>query len=507
MKWKCVVPLFALSSMLLTALISGTGCANIMPPEGGPRDSLAPVLMRATPRDSTKLFTSNRIDLYFNEYVEIDNPQQNMLISPFPEQFPNVTRKLENVTVRMRGELEPNTTYIIDFGKTIKDLNEGNVAKDFRYIFTTGTYFDSLEFRGNVLMAETGEIDTTMGVMLHRSSRDSAVRDEPPRYVTRVDNKGNFRFRNLAPGKYYVYALKDESNRFRYFAESQAFAFADSSVTVNADTPPVTLYAYATPEVPKPGAVEDDGGRKADKRLKFSVNLLGTEQDLLSPFVFTFEKPLQVFDSTKLHFTTDSTYTPVSNYHWNLDSTRRKLTLVYTWKENTPYHMILEKDFATDSLGQQLLKSDTLDFNSKKTTDYGKLRLRFRNLDLTGNPVLQFIVNKEVKYSFPLTGIEFSQPLFQPGEYTLRILRDDNKNGKWDPGKFFGPNRKQPELAKPLARKVVIKPNIDVPIEIDVNAPIIDEKATPGPGRPGQQQQRTTPGQRQGLPSRRLELN
>lgn len=493
MNWKPLVSFLVISTLLLTALVGGPGCANIIPPAGGPRDSLPPVLVKATPGDSTIRFAGNRIDFLFNEYVEIDNYQQHLIVSPFPEQTPNVTRKLETVTVKLRGELEPNTTYTIDFGKTIKDLNEGNVYENFRYIFTTGTYFDSLEFRGNVIMAESGEVDTTLGVMLHRSAKDSAVRDETPRYVTRVDNKGNFHFRNLAPGVYYAYAVKDESNRFRYLQASQPFAFADSAVTIGQTNQPLTLYAYAIPE-PQKAVTETTEDKKTEKRLKFGVNLQGSEQDLLSPFIFTFDKPLRDFDSAKIRFVTDTTYTPVTGYNWILDSTRRKLTLNYTWKENTLYHFILEKDFATDSLGQQLLKSDTLDFNSKRTSDYGKLRLRFKNLDLGKNPVLQFVQNKEVRNSYPLTSVDFTRDLFLPGDYNLRILQDDNKNGKWDPGDFYG-TRKQPELVKPLARKITVKANLEVPIEVDVNAPIVDETLQQ---RPGQQQQR--PGQQRPVP-------
>ncbi len=447
------------------------GCANIIPPEGGLRDTLPPVLVKADPGDSSRNFSDNKIVLTFNEYVDADNYQQEMIISPIPTNTPTVTRKLKTVTIKLRDTLEPNTTYSFNFGNTIKDVNEGNIMKNFTYLFSTGSYFDSLQFSGNVLLAETGETDTTLTIMLHKTNKDSAVIKEKPRYVAKMDNRGHFLFKNLPADTFYVYALKDEGGSYRYLNKTQLFAFADSAVIVTSKTKPVTLYAYAGKETEtKPPAVTARNIKAADKRLKFSTNLSGDEQDLLEKFVFTFETPLKNFDSSKVHLTRDSTHTAVPGYSWKTDSTMKTVTLNYAWQENIAYHLILEKDFATDTLGFQLLKADTIDFKSKNHTDYGKLTLRFRNLDLSQNPVLLFVQNNAVKKSFPLSGTTFSQTLFLPGEYNLRILNDANKNGVWDEGEFFG-KRRQPELVKPIQRTINVKSNFDNSFDIDVTAP------------------------------------
>ena len=123
-------------------------------------------------------------------------------------------------------------------------------------------------------------------------------------------------------------------------------------------------------------------------------------------------------------------------------------------------------DFATDTLGQQLLKPDTLNFSTKSKSEYGDIRIRFRNLDLSKNPVLQFVQGDQLKYSFPLTSQQISVTLLEPGDYGLRILNDNNKNGKWDPGIFFGKHQ-QPEIVKPVPRKTTtIKAGLDNQIEI-----------------------------------------
>jgi hypothetical protein len=323
------------------------------------------------------------------------------------------------------------------------------------------------------LLAETGATDSTLTVMLHKTNIDSALINDKPRYIAKLDSSGNFHFKNLPPDTFYVYVLKDESRSYRYMDKTALFGFSDSAVIIDGTTKPVTLYAYASkPEVEKKAAAATTTGRgnRADKRLKFSTNLENNQQDLLGPLVFTFETALKNFDSSKVHFTRDTTYTPVTGYSWERDTTLKIVKLNYAWQEGVAYDIRLEKDFATDTLNQQLLKSDTISFKTKERKDYGKLTIRFRNLDLTKNPVLLFVQNNEIKKSFPLTSTTFTQALFPPGEYSLRILNDANKNGIWDPGEFFG-KRKQPELVKPIHRTINLKANLDTPFDIDVTAP------------------------------------
>lgn len=457
---------FSLLVIVIISAIGGSGCANIIPPAGGPRDSLPPVLLKVSPPDSSRNFTEKRINFTFDEFVEIQNIQQELLISPLPKITPAVEYKLNTVTVRLKDTLEENTTYTIDFGNAIKDINEGNLAKNFTYTFSTGPYMDSLEFRGNVKLAETGQVDTTLIVMLHSSGDDSAVIKDKPRYISRLDSKGNFHFTKLPPKTYYVYALKDEGGSRRYMNDRQLFAFADAPVAISDSTRSLTLYAYSIPEAAKaapetPGApARGNRGNNAaaDRRMRFSTNLTGDQQDLLSSFVMTFEQPLKAFDSTKIGFFTDSTYQPVTGHQFIKDSSNRTVTIRHNWKENTAYHLVLDKDFAEDSSGRKLLKTDTLHFKTKKLSEYGEIKIRFKNSDLSKNPVVLFVLNGNVTQSIPMVTAEISRPIFMPGEYELRILFDANKNGKWDPGEFYGKHL-QPELVMPVERKVNIRPN------------------------------------------------
>lgn len=465
---KKVFLFFALFLLLSKILVLDSGCANIIPPSGGPRDSLPPVLAKANPGDSTRNFTGNRITFTFNEFVELQNAQQALIISPLPRNFPSVEYRLNTVTVKMKDSLETNTTYHFNFGESIRDFTEGNVLKNFSYTFSTGNYIDSLELRGKVLLAETGKTDTTLIVMLHSSADDSAVVKERPRYIARLDNKGNFHFKNLPPKTFYLYALKDDGGTRRYFNDKQLFAFADSAIVIGANNGARTLYAYASKPAPLVVPNLTLGRNKpagTDKRLKYQTNLSAGQQDLLQQLVLSFEEPLRLFDSLKIRLYTDSAYNSVNGYRFEKDSTGKKITLVNQWKENTQYHLIMDKDFADDSTDRKLIKTDTLSFRTKKLSDYGSLKLKFKNLDLKLNPVVLIMSGEQILQSHPMSTPEVSQKLFLPGEYELRILYDRNKNGKWDPGEFFGKHL-QPEIVRPVERKIPVKPNFQNEFDI-----------------------------------------
>ncbi|MEO7393609.1 MAG: Ig-like domain-containing protein [Chitinophagaceae bacterium] len=451
--------------IIAISITSGPGCANIIPPQGGPRDSIPPILIKVTPGDSAKNFNSNKINFSFNEFIDVQNVQENLMVSPTPKNNPTIDFKLNTLTVKLKDSLEPNTTYSINFRESIKDFSEGNIMKGFTYIFSTGPFIDSLKLQGKVVLAESGKVDSTLIVMLHTSADDSIIVKEKPRYISRLDANGNFIFRNLPPKTFYLYALKDDGGSNRYFSDKQLFAFAEKPVTANLNPDTVTLYAYAT-STPVAQQTSNNtsglriktGGANADKRLKFQTNLLNNQLDLLSNFTITFDNALRSFDTAQIHMYKDTTFIPVDSFRFEKDSSNKKIQLIHAWKENTVYHLVMDKDFAEDSSGKKLLKTDTVSFKTKKLAEYGSLKLKFRNLDITKNPVLQFLSSDKIVQSYVFgNSSEFLQTLFLPGEYELRILFDDNKNGKWDSGEFFG-KHKQPEIVKIIERKITVKP-------------------------------------------------
>jgi uncharacterized protein (DUF2141 family) len=451
-------------------LFLSSGCANIIPPTGGPRDTLPPVLLQVTPKDSSLNFKEKRISFYFNEYVDVQNIQENLIVSPTLKNNPIVEFKLHNVTVRIKDTLDANTTYSLNFGNAIRDINEGNELKNYTYVFSTGSTLDNKQFSGHVLVAETGKIDSTLFVLLHRKGDDSAVVKERPRYYTKLTGNGDFTFKNLPSGTFYLYALKDEGGNRRYLSTTQLFAFAEKPIVISEKTLPDTLYAYvetteATKKTATPIASVREKGN-TDKRLVIQTNLDGTQQDLLGYFSLQFASSLKSFDTAKIVFA-DYRFQPLKSASFSPDSLFKRFTLKYTWQPDSTYHLILDKNFAEDSSGRKLLKTDTITFKAKKLSDYASLRLRFLKLDLSKNPVLQFVQSDKVVDSTVMNSREFNRKMFKPGEYELRILYDQNRNGKWDPGNFFGKHL-QPERVFLVPKILKVKAGLDVDDKYDL---------------------------------------
>ena len=139
---------------------------------------------------------------------------------------------------------------------------------------------------------------------------------------------------------------------------------------------------------------------------------------------------------------------------------------IIQWKENQLFKLIIDKDAFADSADLVLAKSDTLKITTKSISDYGNIVLRFKNVDLTKNTVVQFVQNDEVKKSFKITSTEWSDKLFIPGEYELCILFDLNNNGKWDTGNYT--KKIQPEKVITLPQKLSIKANWDNERDIEL---------------------------------------
>ena len=455
---------------LIIKLVALSSCANIIPPGGGPRDSLPPRLISAFPKDSAINVTTKNITLTFDEYVGLQGVQENLIVSPTLKNIPLVDYKLRNVTIKIKDSLEPNTTYSLDFGESIRDVNEGNIAKGLTYVFSTGSTIDYNTYSGKVVFAESGKTDSTLIVVLYKNLSDTAIAKLSPRYYTRINGKGEFMFHNLPIGNFAAYVVPGVNNyRRRYDDSTQLFAFRNSPITISANTPRDTFFAYQ--EFKRIDKSANNSSVKLlpgkdDKRLRYSIDLENGEQDILNNLTLTFTRKLTGFDSSGFALY-DTAYHKIAGYSFSLDTSKTKVILKYKWKEATPLRLLIAKDAVSDSTGITLAKADTLRFFTKKESYYGSLRLRFTNLDLSKNPVLQFVQNDKLVESVPITDLLFTRKLFRPGTYELRVLFDTNKNGTWDPGQFFGTKR-QPEIVQLIPKQLNIKSNWDNEVTISL---------------------------------------
>ncbi len=451
--------------ILFQAMIMNS-CANIIPPGGGPRDSLPPRLISALPKDSAINVTQKNITLTFDEFVTLQGIQENLIVSPTLKNIPLIDFKLRNVTIKIKDSLDPNTTYSFNFGESVKDVNEGNTAKGITYVFSTGNKIDYNKYTGRVFLAETGKVDSTLIVVLHKNLEDTAIVKERPRYYTRIKGNGSFEFTNLPQGDFSVFVVPNDFSK-KYDDSTKLFAFRSRPLHISSEPESDTLYAYqefkrkektvATVPLKLPGT-------KDDKRLKYAVDFENGQQDILKSLQISFVKKLAGFDSSKF-ILYDTNFIKKSNYVVTIDTGRTKITIQYPWKEDSYFRLLIAKDAVSDSGANTLAKADTLRFSTKKESDYGSIRLRFNNLEITKNPVLQFVVNDKIVESTPLTSNVFIRKLYRPGTYDLRILFDANKNGIWDTGEFFVTKR-QPEIVQMISKPINIKSNWDNEVTI-----------------------------------------
>jgi hypothetical protein len=447
--------LTAVAVFLIVSLFIG-GCAQVGMPTGGLRDSIPPVLVSAVPKMYQTNFKGDKITFTFDEYINLEDIQKNLLVSPYPKVSPQVNFKLKTVTVKIKDTLKDNTTYAINFGNAIKDNNEGNPFKNFTYVFSTGSTIDSLTLSGQVILAETGKKDSTIVALLYRDTDDTTVQHRKPDYIARCDPEGKFTFTNLSKDTYKIYALKDNDGGKTYNSKIETFAFYDSTIILTDSVRPVTLYAYNE---------EKDNRKKGtpakalpEKKLRYSTSLSTFTQGLLDDLVITFNRPIKTFDAQKI-ILTDSLLNKIDGITISPDSTNKIFTIKNKWAEDTDYRLVLDKAAVTDTLREQLTKSDTIKFKSKKISDYGNILIRFGNIDLAKHPVLQFVKGEELFKSVPLTATTWNDRLFEPGEYELRILFDNNNNGIWDPGNYK--QKLQPEQAITIDKKLNIRANWD----------------------------------------------
>ena len=204
-----------------------TGCANRgSGPQGGPKDSIPPVLIRETPLNGTCNFTGKQIVLQFDEYVQLVNVADNILISP-PQQKPPIVKAIgKKVIVTFEEPLKDSTTYTIDFGQAICDNNEKVPLGNYSFSFATGSHIDTLAMFGRVINAE--DLNPVQGVVVgvQEILHDSAFATVPFTRIAKSDTAGHFGVLNMRGGNYRIYALRDVSKDYLY-QPSEALAFTD----------------------------------------------------------------------------------------------------------------------------------------------------------------------------------------------------------------------------------------------------------------------------------------
>lgn len=217
------------AALTLAALLMLAACAKIVPPDGGPRDETPPQLLRIDPPNESIYFSSKTIHAYFDEYIQLSDINNQLIVSPPLRERPDVNIRKRGVVITFNEELLPEVTYTLNFGEGIKDFTEGNPT-ELIYVFSTGAVLDSLMVAGKVLDAYTGEPVAGVRVMLHKDTTRTAPLEEKPYYFARTNKDGVYNFAYLAPGAYRLFALEEVNMNYLYDDPEERFAFIDTLI-------------------------------------------------------------------------------------------------------------------------------------------------------------------------------------------------------------------------------------------------------------------------------------
>lgn len=507
---------------ILFFILFVTSCAKIGSPTGGGYDRTPPILVNSNPNINSVNFKGNSFEVFFDEYVELKNPSEELMISPPLKTKPQIKEHLNRIKVSWDDTLNANTTYIFDFGSSIVDFNEGNVLGNFAYSFSTGNYIDSLEYRGRVVDAYSLRPVIKKYVMLYSDNDRNIVRKEKPNYVTKTDSSGYFHFYNISEGEYHILVLDDQNQNLLYDLPNEGIAFSNKKIkanyykndTINKNHPIFEpLYYYDTKDTsidltsnklisnhqlqltfsnpttdsleikfdyPKLLGFKDkriyfEYSQKKDTltlwgleinfdSIKFNIKDIGLNQDvelysnikdntpIKDTFLFIAPKldfnyfsdcllkmPLPLIDdstSFEAYAITEKDTTKINCKSYNKSPLYIKVG--DNFQQNTKYTIIIKDGLIKNSLGQV---NDSIIFklNVDGVESYGNLLITVKDSSINKKNIILIIEDEKSKIIGQLTSIIGEKTMFrnlEQGLYKLKLVIDENNNGKWDCGNY-----------------------------------------------------------------------
>lgn len=323
--------------LIIVLLFLISGCASVQSPTGGPRDSIAPVIIKETPKNLTRNFTDQKIEIQFDEFIKLSNEFTEISISPTLDLPPVYKAKKQNLEIKFEQALEKNTTYTINFGKAVADVNESNILKNYTYVFSTGNEIDSLSISGRVISSLTKEKLKDVTVFILPVKQDSLFGKKRASIFTSTDSAGNFKLSNLREDKYRIYALNEQSGDRVYNEQNEEIGFLKDPIHLNKDTGGIVLQVFK--EVPLIFSVTDRR-IETDGRITLTFNkpILDPSVHIIEPFELDRSKIVEINstrDSAILwlpEITFDSLKVSVSSADTSLDTVilRRNKRDTYT---------------------------------------------------------------------------------------------------------------------------------------------------------------------------------
>jgi len=373
------------------------GCAQQGSPTGGPRDETPPRVVESEPPNYSTRFTANKILITFDEFIVIENVNQELIVSPPMEEKPEVKLRKKTLVIEFEEQLKENTTYTFNFGNAITDLHEGNPLVNFEYVFATGDVLDSMSVKGIIRYSKDLSFpEDPVSIMLYRNLGDSVPLTEIPLYVGRSEDSGIFSINNLSPDTYKVFALKDGNNNFLFDLPTEEIAFLDTSLTVSAELSRSLLAAAGLLDTLALGdtlvPVSDSLTMASDTLVAETDSIIDTGPDLnaiyIDLYLFAEETDIQYIadytredrrrielmfarpltDSFRYGFLTPGLEQPVERIE-HFSQGRDSLTLWMT--DSMDFRLdtlVMQVNYMVkDTSGVEFLKTDTLNFTYRET--------------------------------------------------------------------------------------------------------------------------------------------
>ena len=227
--WTCIFIMF--------------GCAQFVPPTGGPTDKDAPKLLNSNPSNKTKNFHGSSISMDFDEYIDITALKQELIIVPDPNILYLIKQKDKNVKLVFEKQFPDSTTFTLNFRNGIKDLSERNPSKNLKIVFSTGPEIDSLTLNGTIIDLHTKRpvLDALVGLY----KKDTLpLNKKKPNYFMKTDSSGKYQFENIKADKYFVMSFTDKNQNLIFDQKNENIGFIKDTVIVNKNTVIDTLEIY-----------------------------------------------------------------------------------------------------------------------------------------------------------------------------------------------------------------------------------------------------------------------
>lgn len=197
---------------------------------------------------------------------------------------------------------------------------------------------------------------------------------------------------------------------------------------------------------------------KYNRELIPKLNVTGGKVDRIEHIKITSDYPIANIDKEKILIMEDTI--SKRNFQLQKDTINENLYHIrYNWRPKINYKLIL-KDDAIKSIFNDTNKELITDLTLDENANYGDINFTINNLDSNINYIVEVIDETKTKvfdkkYLFNENYLTYKN--FPGGKYSLRIIKDDNNNNRWDGADVF--NKKQAESIWYLETPFTIRAN------------------------------------------------